>query len=110
MTGEDPSKPDLTATLLARYIAVQVVGYGLAEFARVSLSYIIGHDELHLNVTTNGQGDQEYIEHWVRENVPLSLSQARKQFGLRDPHLYRQIVHDADLFQNPEYEWNRVNL
>src|SRR3989344_6879018 len=37
-SGEDPSKPSGTGTFLARYIAVQLVGNGIASFARVALS------------------------------------------------------------------------
>src|SRR3989338_6766395 len=41
-SGEDASKPSATGTLLARFIAVQVIGNKIAEYAKVSLSYSIG--------------------------------------------------------------------
>ena len=108
--GEDPSKPSATGTFMARHIAVNIVGQGLAEFARVALTYTIGQEEVDLNITTQGTGKlpQEKLEEWARLNFPLSIPQVIAYFGLRDPVLYRKIVQSADFFHNPEFPWNRV--
>ena len=109
-SGEDPSKLSGTGTFLARYIAVQVVGNNLADFARVALRYTIGQEEVGLNITTNGTGTlpQSELERWVREKIPLGIKEAIEHFHLQDPALYRQIVDDSDFFQNPDLPWNKL--
>ena len=111
-SGEDPSKPSGTGTFLARYIAVQVVGNGLADFARVALSYTIGSKEVGLNITTNGTArlKQKEIEQWVRKNIPLGINDAITRFNLRQPGLYRGIVEAADFFHNPQFPWNKFEV
>jgi len=111
-SGEDPSKPSGTGTFLARYIAVQIVKRGMADFARVGLIYTIGGGEVELNVTTNWTGklSQDEIENWVMENIPLSINGAIRAFGLRDAGLYRRIVEGSDFFHDPILPWNGETL
>ncbi len=108
-SGEDPTKPSATGTFMARWIAVEAVGSGLAEFARVELSYIIGEDDAGLNIWTDGTGvlPQEDLHRRVRERIPLRIQDAIERFGLRDPALWRRIAANADFFHDPEYPWNQ---
>lgn len=110
--GEDPTKPSGTGTFLARYIAVQVVGNDLADFARVALTYTIGQEEVGLNITTDGTGkvSQEELHRWVRNTIPLGLHDTIERFNLRDPALYRQIVDDSDFFHRPDLPWNKFEI
>ena len=98
--------------MLARYIAVQVVGNDLADFARVALRYTIGEEEVGLNITTNGTGKvfQEELHRWVRNNIPLRISDVIVKFNLRNPQLYRQLAADSDFFQNIALPWNKVEV
>ncbi|MBS1266076.1 MAG: S-adenosylmethionine synthase [Candidatus Woesearchaeota archaeon] len=109
-SGEDPSKPSATGTMLARHIAVQIVANQLADFARVSLNYTIGSSDVGLNIWTNNTSSipQEKLEQWVRENFSLTITDARKSFDLRNPNTYREIVRNSDFFHNPNYAWNTV--
>ncbi|RMF55902.1 hypothetical protein D6745_00870 [Candidatus Woesearchaeota archaeon] len=109
-SGEDPSKPSGTGTFLARYVAVQIVGNGLADFARVALSYTIGREEVGLNIFTNGTARirQEDLESLIRESIPLRIKDGIKMFGLKDPSLYKKIALGSDYFHNAELPWNRV--
>ena len=109
-SGEDPSKPSGTGTFLARYIAVNIVAAGLADFARVALTYTIGREEVGLNVTTQNTAKvpQEELHAWVRERVPLRIKDAIGLFGLKDPNLYRKFTQCSDYFQDPTYPWNKV--
>ncbi|HLC90526.1 MAG TPA: methionine adenosyltransferase domain-containing protein [Candidatus Nanoarchaeia archaeon] len=109
--GEDPSKPSGTGTLMARYIANQVVAQGFADFAEVRLVYKIGKDQPRLNITTHGTGhkSQDEIEAWAKNRLgDFSVAAAVERFGLRDPLLYERIVHGSDLFHDPELPWNVV--
>ena len=109
-SGEDPTKPSGTGTFLARYIAVQLVGNNLADFARVALSYTIGKEGVGLNIVTNGTSSlsQAHLERVVRRQIPLGIKDTIHAFNLRNPKLYRQIVTDSDYFQSPELPWNSV--
>lgn len=108
-SGEDPSKPSATGTLLARYIAVQVVAHRLADFARVGLKYTIGQPEVGLNITTGDTGKipQEQIEAWVRQNISLGISDAITLFDLRNPERFRSFVAASDYFQSGGFPWNK---
>tara|TARA_Y100000310_G_scaffold198835_1_gene198825 strand:- start:1203 stop:2387 length:1185 start_codon:yes stop_codon:yes gene_type:complete len=109
-SGEDPTKPSGTGTFLARYIAVQLVGNSLADFARVALSYTIGKEDVGLNIVTNGTSSlsQVNLEKVVRTQIPLGIKDTIQTFNLRNPDLYKQIVSDSDYFHSPELPWNSV--
>lgn len=109
-SGEDPTKPSGTGTFLARYIAVQLVGNSLADFARVALSYTIGKEDVGLNIVTNGTSSlsQVDLERVVRAQISLGIKDTIRAFNLRNPKLYSQIVTDSDYFHNPELPWNSV--
>ncbi len=111
-SGEDPTKPSSTGTFLARFIAVQIVGNGLADFARVALTYRIGREDVGLNITTQNTGkvSQEKLEAWVRNNIPLGIRDTISRFGLIDPALFKQIVESSDFFQNEHFPWNNVQI
>ena len=100
--GEDPSKPSVTGPITARYVGVNVVAHDLADFARVSLRYNIGREEVGLNVTTNGTAkvSQHEIHKWVRENFPLSIGEAVQLFDLKNSELYKKLVNGADFFHS----------
>ncbi len=112
LAGEDPSKPSATGTFLARYIAVQIVGNGLADYAKVKIPCNIGREEVELNISTKKTGklSQAELERWVRSKIPLSIHYAIEHFHLRDPALYRQIVDDSDFFHSPDLPWNKVEV
>ncbi|MBI4918538.1 methionine adenosyltransferase domain-containing protein [archaeon] len=109
-SGEDPTKPSSTGTFIARNIAVQVVGNNLADFARVSIHYTIGKEEVGLNIFTNNTGklSQEELEELIRKNIPLRINEGIKIFNLKNPKLYKQFTEDSDFFHNNNLPWNQV--
>src|SRR3989344_5879511 len=109
-SGEAPTKPSGTGTFLARYIAVQLVGNNLADFARVALSYTIGKEEVGLNIVTNGTSSlsQTDLEKVIRFQIPLGIRDTIQKFDLRNPKLYRKIVEDSDYFHGGGLPWNSV--
>ena len=88
---------------------MNVVNAGLADFARVALTYTIGREEVGLNITTNGTAHmpQDKIHTWVRDRISLTINHAQELFRLRDPQLYREIAARSDYFNCPTYPWNR---
>lgn len=117
-SGEDPTKPSATGTFLARNIAVTVVANNLADFARVNLRYIIGREDVGLNIVTLGRKrltQQELEELFTSSSITsaykqdfgLRIKDAIGLFSLKDPELYRRIVKDSDFFHNKKLPWNK---
>ena len=88
--GEDPTKPSGPGTIAAFHAARQLVSLGYAKFARVSLDYSIGCEDVGVTVDTNGTSTglgQEHLNTWVREHCPLRIDAVTTVFGLRNPAL-----------------------
>lgn len=114
-SGEDPSKPSATLTLVARNAACWIVQAGYAKYAKVTASIAIGGKSPRLHVYTNGtlaRGlAQKELNRLANTEVwPLRLADAIKEFKLGKPETYELIRRTSDYFQNPDYPWNgKVN-
>ena len=88
-SGKDPSKVDRSAAYLARYIARNIVGAGLAEKCEIQLSYAIGVAEpLSINVDTYGTGilaDDNTLVPVIRDLFPLKPADIIAHFELKYP-------------------------
>ncbi|MBI2133096.1 methionine adenosyltransferase domain-containing protein [Candidatus Woesearchaeota archaeon] len=111
-TGEDPSKPSGTGTIIAWNIARQIMKNGLADFARVMLGYRIGREDVIVNVYTGNSAkiSQDSIHEWVNDNFQLRLSDAVRVFGMKSPEIYRSIAEASDYFHSRSFPWNRYSL
>jgi len=90
-SGKDPTKVDRSACYMARYVAKNIVGAGLASKAEVQLAYAIGVAEpVSINVNTFGTGKIEdaRIAELIRENFKLTPAGMIKHLDLRRP-VYR---------------------
>jgi S-adenosylmethionine synthetase len=90
-SGKDPTKVDRSACYMARYVAKNIVGAGLASKAEVQLAYAIGVAEpVSVNVNTFGTGKIEdaRIAELIRENFALTPAGMIKHLDLRRP-IYR---------------------
>jgi S-adenosylmethionine synthetase len=90
-SGKDPTKVDRSACYMARYVAKNIVGAGLASKAEVQLAYAIGVAEpVSVNVNTFGTGKIEdaRIAELIRENFALTPAGMIKHLNLRRP-IYR---------------------
>ncbi len=108
-SGEDPTKPSATATLLARYIAVSVVKSNLADFARVTLCYQLGSSYPILNIFTNNTStiSQEELEKLVVDNISLKFKDIIERFNLKTFEYYQNLAKWSDYFQDPSTPWNQ---
>lgn len=109
-SGEDPSKVSATGTLLARQIAVSIVEAGLADFARVMLSYSIGLPDPIISIYTNGtfKVTPEEIAQKVKDNFALPLSNAVRNYQMRTAEHYEALVEASDFFQKTDFAWNKA--
>ena len=79
---------------MARHVAKNLVGAGLADRALVQLAYAIGvADRVSVHVDTNGTGkiSDRALEGVVREHFPLTPQGIIEHLDLRRP-VYRQTA------------------
>lgn len=93
-SGKDPTKVDRSGAYMARYVAKNVVGAGLAKMCEVQLAYVIGVSEpVSILVETFGSSivDNCEIEQAVKNIFDFTPSAIIKKFNLQRP-IYRQVA------------------
>jgi S-adenosylmethionine synthetase len=93
-SGKDPTKVDRSAAYVARWIAKNVVGAGLAERCMLQLAYAIGEkDPVSMMVDTFGTGkaSDEEIEKKILKTFDLSVRGIIRDLKLRRP-IYRETA------------------
>ncbi len=108
-SGEDPSKPGATWTLLARKIAVFLVQHGYASFAKVTLCYRIGMMQPYLHIATGSTStlDQAALTQLVLSHFDLNIWAWIEQAQLYTSDHYHTLVQHSDYFQSADFYWNR---
>ena len=87
-SGKDPTKVDRSAAYMARYIAKNVVGAGLADKFSVQISYAIGvADPVSVLCEDFGTSkvDLQKIQKAIREIFPMKPREIIKHLDLRRP-------------------------
>ncbi len=110
-SGKDPTKVDRSASYMARYVAKNLVGAGLARRVEVQLAYAIGVIEpVSVNVETFGTGTvgNRRLERLVREHFPLNPRGIIEHLDLRRP-VYRQTAAYGH-FGRAEFSWEALDL
>jgi S-adenosylmethionine synthetase len=93
-SGKDPTKVDRSACYMARYIAKNIVGAGLAKRCEVQLAYAIGVAEpVSVMVNTFGTGavPETVLVDLVRAHFPLTPKAMIEHLKLRRP-IYRKTA------------------
>lgn len=83
LSGKDMSKIDRSAAYMSRYIAKNIVASGIANKAKVELSYMIGKpspSSINIELDTNNQY-VDLIKKWINENIDLTPYGIIKKFG-----------------------------
>ncbi len=111
-SGKDPTKVDRSASYMARHIAKNLVGAGLAERLIVQLAYAIGvADPVSVHVDTYGTGtvSDRQIEALVRDHFPLTPRGIIEHLDLRRP-IYRQTAAYGHFGRNEEgFTWEELD-
>lgn len=93
-SGKDPSKVDRSASYMARYVAKNIVGAGLAPRCEVQLAYSIGEAEpVSIYIDTFGTGvlDDLKLQRIVRDHFPVRPKQIIDSLELKKP-IYRNTA------------------
>lgn len=109
-SGKDPSKPDRSGAYLARLIAKNLVGAGVAKKALVGLTYIIGIDTpISFSVdtfATSNFSDEEIIK-CIKETFPLTISETIDELDLVRP-IYKELSAYGH-FGKKDLTWEQLN-
>jgi len=112
-SGKDPTKVDRSACYMARYVAKNIVGAGLAKRCEVQLAYAIGVAEpVSVHVTTYGTAriPDHLIETLVREIFPLTPKGIIDHLKLRRP-IYRKTAAYGHFGRNEEdFTWEKLDM
>jgi len=111
-SGKDPTKVDRSACYMARHVAKNIVGAGLAERAQVQVAYAIGVAEpVSIMVETFGTGkvSDAKMEQLVRRHFDFTPAGIIKYLNLRRP-FYRKTAAYGHFGRNePEFTWKRLD-
>ncbi|MDP7506075.1 MAG: methionine adenosyltransferase [Candidatus Woesearchaeota archaeon] len=111
-SGKDPSKVDRSATYVARYIAKNIVGAGLAKKCEVQLAYAIGvADPVSVNIDTFGTNkipDEKIVE-LVRKHFPLKPADILKTLDLRRPIYAKTAAYGHFGRDDPDFTWEKLD-
>ena len=94
-SGKDPTKVDLSAAYMARWVAKHIVASGAAERCEIQAAYAIGHPEptsLHLDTFGTGTLSDAQILAAVKKVFLFNPAEIIRQLDLRRP-LYRASTH-----------------
>lgn len=109
-SGKDPTKVDRSAAYMARYIAKNIVGSGVAKEAEVQLGYCIGvSDPVSVKVIVDGKENQE-LALKVKQNFPLNPSGIINHLSLRNPNgwQYKKTASFGH-FGRSEFPWEKLD-
>jgi S-adenosylmethionine synthetase len=112
-SGKDPTKVDRSACYMARHIAKNVVGAGLAERCTVQLAYAIGvADPVSVMIDTHetSRASEKEISRIVRKLFPLTPRGIIDYLKLRRP-VYRKTASYGHFGRRgPGFTWEELNM
>src|SRR5690554_6591904 len=96
-SGKDASKVDRSASYMARYLAKQVVGSGIAKTCEIQLAYAIGVAEpvsLYVNTFGTSKVSNEVIAETISKHFDLRPKAIINYLGLTNP-IFKQTTHNG---------------
>ena len=111
LCGKDPTKVDRSGAYMARYIAKNIVGSGLAEECEVALSYAIGKaNPVAVNVTSfqTSKLTDEQLTDLVKEVFNLRPAAMIEKLRLRTPFFADTSTYGH--FNSILFPWEQVNM
>ncbi len=111
-SGKDPTKVDRSACYMARHIAKNIVGAGLAEKCTVQLAYAIGvADPVSVMIDTSftGKISDKELSKIVRKVFPLNPKGIIDYLKLRRPVYLKTASYGHFGRKGPGFTWEQLN-
>ena len=111
-SGKDPSKVDRSAAYMARYIAKNLVGAGVAERCEVQLAYCIGiANPMSINVNSfnTSKYDDSYISELICDVFDLRPEQIIKKLKLKNP-IYQRFASNGHFGHENDCAWEKLDM
>lgn len=113
-SGKDATKVDRSAAYMARYVAKNIVGAGLAKKCEIQLSYAIGIAEpVSVRIDTFGTSKiaEDRLVEIIRDTFDLTPQGIIKTLGLRRPIFKRTAAygHFGRLDLEDELPWEKLD-
>ncbi|MDD3187379.1 MAG: methionine adenosyltransferase [Bacilli bacterium] len=108
-SSKDPSKVDRSAAYYARYVAKNIVHYGLAKRCEIQVSYAIGMQKpisIYIDVFGTNKVSLDKIYTFVYENFDFSVSNVVNELDLLRPIYYETAAYGH--FGKEEYSWEKI--
>ena len=90
-SSKDPTKVDRSAAYYARYVAKNIVHYGLSDICEIGVSYTIGNPEpISINIETynTNKVPLNEIYKFIKDNFDFRVSNIIKELQLKNPIYY----------------------
>ena len=111
-SGKDPSKVDRSAAYMARYIAKNLVGAGVAERCEVQLAYCIGIPNpmsINVNSFNTSKYDDSYISELICDIFDLRPEQIIKKLKLKNP-IYQRFASNGHFGHENDCTWEELDM
>lgn len=113
LSGKDPSKPDRSATYMARYICKNVVAAGLADEISIQISYVIGQAQpisVYINTYGTNKIPEDKILELIKKHFPLTPKGIINHLQLRRP-IYRKTAAYGHFGRtDPDFTWEKTDM
>lgn len=109
-SGKDPTKVDRSGAYMARYLAKNVVGCGLAEKCEVALAFAIGREEpemFEINTFGTAKAPESQIKTMIERNVSFAVPDIITGLNLAQP-IY-QATAAYGHFGQPDRPWEKID-
>jgi S-adenosylmethionine synthetase len=111
-SGKDPSKVDRSAAYAARWVALNIVGAGMAKRCEIQLAYCIGYAQpvsIHVETFGTGRVPEARIVAAVRGVFDLRPGAIIRDLDLLRP-IYRKTASYGHFGRSePEFTWERLD-
>jgi len=111
-SGKDPTKVDRSASYMARYIAKNVVGAGLADKCTIQLAYAIGVAEpvsLMVFTSKTNKIDEDRIVELIKKNFDLTPRGIIEMLNLQRPIYRKTAAYGHFGWDVPEFSWEKLD-
>jgi S-adenosylmethionine synthetase len=111
-SGKDPSKVDRSASYMARYIAKNVIGAGLAMKCEVQVAYAIGIAEpvsVMVDTFDTGLVPEDKISRGIREIFDLRPAEIIKALNLLRPIYQKTAAYGHFGREEPDFTWEAID-